>query len=261
MITKTHNYYFLPSRRWPVLCRLRSFNLLFSFCVFLKFLDPLCFVGSLLSISFSCFVWWVRYVKEFSLLGMDTSVLEQGVKIAMILFISSEVFFFFSFFWSYFHFFLNPGLENGFCWPPEGVLSFDVLNVPFLNTLILLRSGAAVTMSHFFFWEGKTKLYLRFLFITVSLGFLFTFFQVKEYRSSFFRVRDGNFGTSFFILTGFHGIHVIVGSIFLATTIFNFFSIASSLSRNLRFEIAAWYWHFVDVVWLFLFYFLYYLNN
>lgn len=178
----------------------------------------------------------------------------------MILFISSEVFFFFSFFWTYFHYFLSPTLEVGLHWPPVNVEIFDFSNVPLINTLVLISSGLTVTISHYFLINNSIKRCNFWLFLTVVLGGLFSFLQWEEYCRSFFSIRDGNFGTSFFVLTGFHGLHVLIGSIFLCTTLLRS-GFSSRASKNyLRFELASWYWHFVDVVWIFLYFFLYYLN-
>lgn len=261
MITKNHNYFILNNSPWPLVRSLNSFRVIFSLLLFFKFRQPWCLRLNILNIRYCSFIWWMFYRGEFNIEGMTTGTLIEGLKYSIILFISSEIFFFFSFFWSYFHFYLSPTIETGLIWPPNMVPPFDFLNVPLINTLVLISSGMTVTMSHHYLIEGKVKISGIFLWATLMLGVLFTFLQGMEYISSFFRISDSTFGTSFFMLTGFHGIHVIIGTIFLTVILVRFFKIMSSKEERLRFEIASWYWHFVDVVWIFLYYSLYYLNN
>lgn len=261
MITKNHHFFTLPVSPWPILCTILSFNLLFSLGIFIKFRQIDRFFLRLIIVSSTRFFWWIFYRNEMNLEGKNCLRFEVGVKLGIILFISSEVFFFFSFFWSYFHYFLSPTLEVGIAWPPVNLLIFEFLNVPLINTLILLSSGFTVTLRHYFLIENKKKIFILFLILTVILGSIFTILQVLEYNSSFFSINDRRFGTSFFILTGFHGIHVLIGSIFLLISLLRSIKIRISSKTYLRFEIASWYWHFVDVVWIFLYFFLYYLNN
>lgn len=260
MITKTHHFFTLAPNPWPLISSLLSFNLLFSLLVFLKFSEEANFLLNLLAISIASFTWWFSYRGEFNLEGKSSFLLEKGLKMSIILFISSEIFFFFSFFWSYFQFFLSPTIETGLTWPPFAVEIFDCFNVPLINTLVLIRSGLTVTLRHFFLIESDIKFFRLNLFLTISLGFFFRILQVIEYSSSFFSIRDCTFGTSFFMLTGFHGIHVLIGSLFLFSCFLRGLKLSTSHNRFLGFEIASWYWHFVDVVWIFLFFFLYYLN-
>lgn len=261
MITKTHHYFVLDYRPWPLISSLNAFNLLFSILLFFKYSRIMGLIFRIVSISLSRFAWWILYRREFSLEGKNSGVLEKGIKFSMLLFISSEIFFFFSFFWSYFHFFLSPTIDTGISWPPSNILSFDCLNVPLINTLVLLRSGITITVRHHYLLEGEKNKSLIFLSITALLGGLFSFLQLIEYNRAFFSIRDSTFGTSFFILTGFHGIHVLVGTIFLGTVLLNQYKFSSNKNDCLRFELSSWYWHFVDVVWIFLYFILYYLNR
>lgn len=261
MINKTHYLFLLNFSPWPLLIRLNSFNLILSFFFFLKFFDLIWFLIRLTSISLTSFFWWINYSSEFNLEGKNSDTLERGIKIAMILFIFSEVFFFFSFFWSYFHFILSPVLELGLYWPSENLIFFDFLRVPIINTLILIGSGLTVTARHYYLIKGGKKKSKIWLAATIFLGVLFSLFQLIEYKNSFFSIRDGRFGSSFFVLTGFHGIHVLIGSIFLLSTLIRSVHISGAKSRLLRFELSSWYWHFVDLVWIFLYFFLYYLSN
>lgn len=259
MIRKTHHFFLLNLRPWPIISRVSSFNLLISLIIFLKFNNTYCFLFSLVNVTISSFFWWVAYRSEFNLEGKNSLTLEKGIKLRIILFISSEVFFFFSFFWSYFHYFLSPNIELGLRWPPVNIEFFDFLGVPLINTLVLIGSGLTVTVRHFYLIRGSKKNTNFWLMFTIRLGLLFSYLQFVEYSNSFFSIRDGRFGTSFFMLTGFHGLHVLIGSIFLTTTLIRSIFISSATGNFLRFELSSWYWHFVDVVWIFLYCFLYYI--
>jgi heme/copper-type cytochrome/quinol oxidase subunit 3 len=143
---------------------------------------------------------------------------------------------------------LRPSIELGQFWPPLGIVSFDPLGVPFLNTLILLSSGVTVTFSHHYFLQGNYYGGLIGLVFTFVLGFYFTSIQVFEYLESYFTFSDSCYGSVFFIGTGFHGLHVIIGSIFLFICFLRFFSCNFGLTQIVGFDLSVWYWHFVDVV-------------
>ncbi len=175
----------------------------------------------------------------------------------MLLFILSEVFFFVSFFWAFYDASLVPNVELGIVWPPKGIVPLAVYSVPLLNTVILLTRGITVTWAHHslinnFFFKSIIS-----LFITVCLGVYFLYMQYLEYSEAQFAISDGVYGRTFFIATGFHGIHVIVGTLFLTYSLFNLISAKLLFNHHFSFEAAAWYWHFVDVVWLILFVSLY----
>lgn len=257
MMSHTNYLFVLSLNSFPFLGSLSFFSIIMG--VFLRFkLDFLVFFFSL----FSCFMvglmWWFCYSLESFEDGRFSLNLEEGLKFSFILFISSEIFFFFSFFWSYFHFFLSPLMELNFNWPPFSVLIFDFLEIPFLNTLLLLRSGVSITASHFFFIKGHFSLSFFYLFITFFLGLIFRYFQFVEYNNSFFSYNDSCFGSCFYTLTGFHGLHVIIGRAYLIFVFLRSYDFFSFVNYNiLSFELARWYWHFVDVVWIFLYFFVY----
>lgn len=257
MISHSNYLFILPLRSFPLLGSIRFFSSIIGIFFCIKS-DFLVFGFSLISSIFLGLLWWFSYSRESFDLGVFSYNLAEGVKFSFLLFISSEIFFFFSFFWSYFHFFLRPLIELNFNWPPHSILIFDFLEIPFLNTLLLLSSGITITISHLYFIKGNILLLSLYLIFTFILGFVFRFFQFVEYTNSFFRYNDRCFGCSFFTLTGFHGIHVLIGRFYLVYVFnlnFNFFS---SLSNSiLSFELSRWYWHFVDVVWIFLYFFIY----
>ncbi|WP_372621207.1 cytochrome c oxidase subunit 3 [Falsiroseomonas sp.] len=206
------------------------------------------------------FFWWRDVLKESRDASMHTPVVRLGLRYGMVLFIASEVMFFVAFFWAYFHFALFPNHVSGAetaIWPPSGVHTFDPFGLPFLNTMILLLSGTTVTWAHHALLQNDRKSLITGLALTVLLGISFTGFQLFEYYEAPFEFTGGIYPSTFFLATGFHGFHVFVGTCFLAVCLVRAIRGHFSPERHFGFEAAAWYWHFVDVVWLFLFIFIY----
>jgi cytochrome c oxidase subunit 3 len=204
------------------------------------------------------FFWWRDILKESAAKGLHSPVVRLGLRYGMILFIASEVMFFVAFFWAYFHFALFPDHVSGAAaatavWPPAGTLTFDPFGLPLLNTMILLLSGCTVTWAHHALLENDRRSLILGLALTVFLGMFFTFFQAVEYLEAPFQFTGGVYPSTFFLATGFHGFHVIVGTIFLAVCLIRAIRGQFTPEKHFGFEAAAWYWHFVDVVWLFLF--------
>src|SRR5210317_1568334 len=171
----------------------------------------------------------------------------------MTLFIASEVMFFVAWFWAYFDASLFPSLAIGGIWPPKDIVTFDPWDIPLINTLILLLSGTTVTWSHHALLEGDRKSFIQGLVLTVILGFSFSLLQVYEYQHATFDFAGNIYGSVFYMATGFHGFHVIIGTIFLVVCLMRARKGHFTEEHHFGFEAAAWYWHFVDVVWLFLF--------
>ncbi|HUZ62098.1 MAG TPA: cytochrome c oxidase subunit 3 [Acetobacteraceae bacterium] len=202
------------------------------------------------------FLWWRDVLRESRTAGVHTPVVRLGLRYGMMLFITSEVMFFVAFFWAYFNFALFPYHVAGAVhpmWPPQGVHTFDPFGLPFLNTMILLLSGTTITWAHHGLIEGDRKALTWGLALTVLLGMSFTMGQAFEYSHAPFAFTGGVFPSVFFLATGFHGFHVIVGTCFLIVCFFRALLGQFTVQRHFGFEAAAWYWHFVDVVWLFLF--------
>jgi cytochrome c oxidase subunit 3 len=198
-------------------------------------------------------VWWRDVIREATYQGHHTYIVQRGLKWGMLLFILSEVMFFFSFFWAFFHSSLSPGIELGAQWPPIGIVPINAFDVPLLNTAILLTSGATVTWSHHAIIAGNRYHTIISLFITVVLGVIFTGLQAMEYVESSFTIADSVYGSTFFVATGFHGLHVLIGTTFLIVCFFRIISHHFTKHHHNGFEAAIWYWHFVDYVWIFLF--------
>ena len=213
-------------------------------------------LGALVVLT-TMFLWWRDVLKESRTAGMHTPVVRLGLRYGMMLFISSEVMFFVAFFWAYFHFALYPEhvLDATTAeWPPVGIHTFDPFHLPFLNTMILLLSGCTVTWAHHSLIHNDRKGLVTGLALTVLLGISFTVCQAIEYSTAPFKFDGGGIYPSvFFLATGFHGFHVIVGTCFLIVCLLRAKAGQFTPERHFGFEAAAWYWHFVDVVWLFLF--------
>ena len=210
-------------------------------------------------VFFTMLMWW-RDVLAESYSGAHTDVVSRGLRIGMILFITSEVFFFFAFFWAFFWGALVPPETVPAKWPPEGVEPVRTWGIPFLNTLILLTSGTTVTWAHHAIKQNDQQTAFKALLLTVLLGLTFTGFQVYEYIHAYhegFTLQSGMFGSTFYMATGFHGLHVQIGTVFLIVMTMRAWYGTFKPDKHVGFEAAAWYWHFVDVVWLFLFVWVY----
>lgn len=210
-------------------------------------------------------LWWRDVIKEAVVEKAHSAITKIGFRYGMALFISSEVMFFVAFFWAFFTASLFPAEAIGFAWPPASVEPIAAFELPFLMTMILLLSGCTVTWAHHAILEGKQDEATKALFVTVALGLLFTAFQAYEYFHATFRFSTEHGGTiyssAFYMATGFHGFHVLIGSLFLIVCLFRNMKGHFTPKSHFGFEAAAWYWHFVDVVWLFLFTAIYWWGN
>nr|YP_003434440.1 cytochrome c oxidase subunit III [Chaetoderma nitidulum]ABM69284.1 cytochrome c oxidase subunit 3 [Chaetoderma nitidulum] len=245
-------FHLVEKSPWPLTCSLGAFFLTTGMVAWLH-MD--CFGGlglGLLLILLSMFQWWRDVVRESTFQGYHTLAVTSGLRWGMILFIASEVCFFAAFFWAFFHSSLTPNIELS-SWPPSGITVINPFSTPLLNTAVLLSSGITVTWCHHSLMEGDLKSSFQSLLLTVLLGMYFTGLQASEYYEASFSITDGIYGTTFFVATGFHGLHVLIGTIFLAISLLRIFFNHYSTGHHFGFEAAAWYWHFVDVVWLFLF--------
>lgn len=213
---------------------------------------------SIVIIFFFSFYWWKDVIKE-RLFGLHKKKVYYGLQLRMIFFILSEIFFFIRFFWRFFHVCWSSKREFGYNWPPIEFknIVIDPFSIPLLKTLILLSSGISITLSHHRIIKSNYYLANTSLLFTCLLGFYFIFLQLNEYRLRFYSIKSTYYGTVFFLLTGFHGIHVTIGALFLFVCFIRLFLRDLKKRRHVGFECAAWYWHFVDVVWIFLFFFLY----
>ena len=279
-----HDYHILPPSPWPLVASIAATIMMIGAVMWMKGLFGLpagtnwVFFSGLAGVLFSMFGWWADVIKE-SRQGDHTPVVSLGLRYGMVLFIASEIMFFAGFFWIFFEMAifneartLIPEFGNWTdtaaawsTWPPRGVEVLDAWQLPLLNTVILLLSGTTVTWAHHALQVGDRKAAKIGLAITIALGALFTAVQAYEYyhilhENLFFNeeaLNSTHYGSIFFMATGFHGFHVLVGTIFLTVCLIRLMAGQMSAEKHFGFEAAAWYWHFVDVVWLFLFAFVY----
>ena len=262
-----HDYHLVDPSPWPILA---SFSFLFAaggaaFFFHDKQYAEYAMIGGLLSLLYVGYRWWSDCITEGKAKPTaHTGVVQKGLRIGMLMFITSEVMFFFAFFFSYFHAFGLPmevmgegnwPVSEG-VFPPEGLKTINPWTLPLFNTLLLLLSGTTVTWAHYALLNNNRRDLIRGLVATITLGLVFTGVQALEYMHilhDYFKMADNNYSSNFFMATGFHGLHVIIGTIFLSICLIRALKNEMSEKHHLSFEFAAWYWHFVDVVWLFLF--------
>jgi cytochrome c oxidase subunit 3 len=253
--TEKHPFHIVNSSPWPFFTGISCLVLTSGAILYMHKYSGgfFTFFFGLLLLFSSITFWWRDVIREATFEGHHTSYVQIGLKYGMLLFILSEIMFFFAFFWAFFHSSLVPTIAIGNIWPPKGILPINPWGIPLLNTFILLTSGATVTWAHHAIIVGKKEDALNALASTVGLALIFTLIQLMEYKKATFNISSGIYGTTFYMATGFHGFHVIIGSCFLIVCLFRLFSGHFTKKHHLGFEAAAWYWHFVDVVWLFLF--------
>ena len=259
-----HPYHLVRPSPWPFLSSMMAAVMLFGAAWWMHDGPWYVFALGLAGVLFAAFCWWRDIIHEGVKEKAHGPVVLFGLRYGMLLFIASEVMFFFAFFWAFFNASLFPrefsegvwaiwhhGAEG--TWPPENIEPFDPFHLPIMMTFVLLLSGSTVTWAHHALQDGYNKSAAQALAITVGLGILFTCLQAYEYGHAAFGLSDGIYPSTFYLATGFHGLHVIIGTIFLAVVWWQTTKGHFTKDNHFGFEAAAWYWHFVDVVWLFLF--------
>jgi cytochrome c oxidase subunit 3 len=261
---KNHDYHLVDPSPWPAIGASAAFILAVGAVIWMHGSSPAVALIGFAGVLYTMFMWWRDVVKE-SHKGDHTDVVSLHLRYGMLLFIASEVMFFVAWFWAFFDASLFSGdamqaarfEATAGVWPPKGIEVFDPWHLPLINTLILLTSGTTVTWAHHALLTNDRKGLKWGLALTIGLGLLFTSIQAYEYSHAAFafnRDNGGNiYGSTFFMATGFHGFHVIIGTIFLTVCLLRALKGHFRPEKHFGFEAAAWYWHFVDVVWLFLF--------
>lgn len=265
---KPHPYHLVNPSPWPLLSAFAAGLLAVGFVLFFHDVEIAGFkvelygvYAGLAAVLLCMFFWWKDVIYEGVVEKAHSAIAQIGFRYGMMLFIASEVMFFAAFFWAFFDasLFANEAAQimriehTGGIWPPEGTKVIDPLDLPFLMTMILLLSGCTVTWAHAAIVKGNMNEFVQALGLTVLIGIVFLGFQAYEYIHAPFGFKDGIYATTFFMATGFHGFHVFVGTVFLAVCYFRGLKNHFTPKSHFGFEAAAWYWHFVDVVWLFLF--------
>nr|YP_010570396.1 cytochrome c oxidase subunit III [Ophiophthalmus serratus]UZG65884.1 cytochrome c oxidase subunit 3 [Ophiophthalmus serratus] len=257
MTNINHPFHMVENSPWPMVSSIAILTTIYGLIsIFQNHNSWIILVGLLLMINVFI-IWWRDVIREATFLGLHTNYVTNGIKIGFILFIISEIMFFLSFFWAFFHSSLAPVPEIGVVWPPSSVVPINPWGIPLLNTAILLSSGGSLTWSHHSLCQNNTDNATNALLITILLGIWFTLLQGYEYWETSFTIADNVYGNTFFVTTGFHGLHVIIGTTFLTICILRIISGHLSNTHHIGYECAIWYWHFVDVVWILLFICLY----
>nr|YP_009110125.1 cytochrome c oxidase subunit III [Papilio helenus]AIW64821.1 cytochrome c oxidase subunit III [Papilio helenus]AJK90706.1 cytochrome c oxidase subunit III [Papilio helenus]WAR69099.1 cytochrome c oxidase subunit 3 [Papilio helenus]WIL10268.1 cytochrome c oxidase subunit 3 [Papilio helenus] len=260
-MNNNHPFHLVDYSPWPLTGAIGVMTLVTGMIKwFHEFNMNLMILGYLI-ILLTMYQWWRDICREGTYQGNHTILVSKGLRWGMILFIISEVFFFISFFWAFFHSSLSPNIEIGAMWPPSSIIPFNPFQIPLLNTIILITSGVSVTWAHHAIMKNNFSQTTQGLFITIMLGIYFSILQAYEYIEAPFTIADSIYGSTFFMATGFHGLHVIIGTIFLSICFMRHLSTHFSNKHHFGFEAAAWYWHFVDVVWLFLYISIYWWGN
>lgn len=279
---KNHDYHILPASPWPLLGAVAALILATGGIMYMHEVTwgGTVLILGLLAISAVFWFWWADVIREAHA-GDHTPVVQLHLRYGMVLFIASEVMFFVGWFWAYFDFSLFPkpiAYVDGTVerltdavgtWPPAGLVVLDAFKLPLLNTFILLLSGTTITWAHHglihnqrggemrglwgLLGVGANDVVKKGLWLTIILGVVFSCIQAYEYSHAPFAFGQSNYSSAFYMATGFHGFHVIIGTIFLIVCLARTYKGHFTPRQHFGFEAAAWYWHFVDVVWLFLF--------
>ena len=252
-----HDYHLVDPSPWPIYVSFATLVLAFGAVYYFHSKALWLLLIGFALVVYGAFMWWRDVIEEAEHQGHHTPVVQIGHRYGMTLFIASEVMFFVAFFWAFFDVSL-PGQADyrgaiGGVWPPEGVETMHAMGIPLLNTIILLSSGATVTWAHHGLRQNNRKQLIIGLILTLALGWTFTALQGYEYYEAKFAITEGIYPSTFFMATGFHGFHVIIGSLFLLVCLIRSIKGHFTPDHHVGFEAAAWYWHFVDVVWIFLF--------
>jgi len=250
-----HPFHLVDPSPWPLIGSFGAFAMTFGGVMFMhNYLGGFnLFLIGFFTILFTMYAWWNDIVREGTFEGQHTATVQLGLRQGVLLFIVSEIMFFFAFFWAFFDSSIKPSFVLGGVWPPEGLETLNPWAIPLLNTIVLLSSGVTVTWAHHSIVSGAKKSAQRGLFFTITLAIFFTALQVFEYFGAPFTISSGIYGSTFFLATGFHGFHVFIGTCFLIVCLIRVGYNHFTCEHHFGFEAAAWYWHFVDVVWLFLF--------
>src|SRR6267154_1678622 len=258
-----HPFHLVETSPWPILVSFSLLSLTTGAVMYLQGYPNgglLLTLGLILTAS-GMGLWFRDVVTEGTYEGHHTKQVQKGLILGIVLFIVSEVFAFFSVFWAFFHASLSPSIEIGGIWPPLGITPLDPFAIPLLNTFLLLSSGAFITYGHHALIAGNRKGAIDGVILTIILAILFTGLQYFEYSEAGFTMSDGVYGSAFYASTGLHGLHVIVGTIFIGVSLIRLINYQLTTKHHNGFESSILYWHFVDVVWLFLFVAVYFWGN
>nr|YP_009652902.1 cytochrome c oxidase subunit III [Andrena chekiangensis]QCG69815.1 cytochrome c oxidase subunit III [Andrena chekiangensis] len=260
MSNSNHPFHMVTLSPWPMLTSINIMNTFMSMIIMFNLKMKLLMIISMATLIMCIIQWWRDVIRESTFQGFHTFTVTKLIKMSMILFIISELLFFVAFFWTYFHSSITPSIEIGMNWPPSSINQFNPYNIPLLNSIILISSGITITWSHHALMSNKALETKVSMFMTIILGVYFTMLQIFEYLEAPFCFNDSVYGSIFFMTTGFHGSHVNIGLIFLVSCFTRMMKNHFSKMHHLNFETASWYWHFVDIIWLFVYITIYWWN-
>lgn len=250
-----HPYHLVTPSPWPLLVALSVSSMALGMVGYLHYFVlglPLFFLSMIILLCFLS-LWFRDVIREGTFFGCHSENVLVGLRLGFLLFVVSEAMLFFSFFWAFFHSSLAPSWAIGSVWPPYGMEVFSPWGLPLLNTLILLTSGATITVAHLSIINNRQDFAVEAFALTILHALFFTAIQAYEYIHAPFSISDGIFGSVFFMLTGFHGFHVLLGTVFIAVQFSRYLKNHFTPQDHFGFTASAWYWHFVDLVWLLVF--------
>lgn len=250
-----HLYHLVAPSPWPLVASIGAFFFTSGLVFFFHRINYglLIFFLGFLQLLLCMYFWFRDVAIEATYLGYHTKIVRNGLKMGFLFFLVSEIMLFFGFFWAFFHLALDPSIFSSGVWPPVDIVIINPLAYPLFNTLLLLTSSCSVTWAHRSIAIGSFKETIDAFLITLLLGFSFVVLQAFEYYAASFNFSDSAYASVFYCLTGLHGFHVIVGALFLLVCFIRLLCQHFSRDHYLGFVCAIWYWHFVDVVWVFLF--------
>lgn len=258
-INHNHPFHLVDPSPWPIFASMFALTITFGSALYFHRyetgFESICFGFVILLLVIA--LWWRDVIREATFEGRHTYRVQRGLRVGIGLFIASEVIFFFPFFWAFFHSSLNPTWAIGGVWPPVGIKPIPPYGFPLFNTALLLCSGFTLTWSHLALRAGGKRQSRDPLIYTICLAIIFLCVQIFEYFTAPFSISSGIYGSVFYITTGLHGLHVLIGTIFLIVCLYRLIRNHFARDHHLGFEFAIWYWHFVDIVWIFVYVFIY----
>lgn len=257
-----HPYHLVGPSPWPVFTSFSLLNLALSLGFSMhQYMPSHWILLSIVTVFYSMFLWFKDIIAESTYLGDHTKAVKRGITQGFYLFVVSEILIFASLFWAFLHSSINPTIEIGMSWPPAGITAISPNELPLLNTIILLASGVTVTKAHYGLITGIRPLTLRALTLTTLLILIFVILQGLEYRYAPFTISDGVFGSTFYSLTGLHGVHMIMLFIMLFNCTYRIYNYDFTNKGHLFAELSILYLHVLDLLWLFIYFLVYWWGN
>nr|DBA43746.1 TPA_asm: COX3 [Bombus skorikovi] len=254
---KNFPFHMVTLSPWPIMISFNLMNLMLSLISWIYLQNFFFLMFNLFNFMMTLMMWFRDIIRESTFQGHHSFYITYMLKFSMIMLIISELFFFISFFWTFFHNSMSPSIEINLSWPPKMIHFFNPLEIPLLNSISLILSGLTVTISHYYLLNNNFKLSILYLMLTILLGTYFNMMQIFEYSNSSFCINDSIYGSIFYLSTGFHGMHVLIGTLMLTYSLMRMYKNHFSKIHHMNYELSIWYWHFVDVIWLFIYMFYY----